>query len=415
VFGSDRILLDYVIACGELLAPILTGRVSALETLFPGGSFQRAEDLYERAPLSAYYSALSRAAVEGLLLSRAGRRLRLLEIGAGTGGTTAAVLPCLPPDRTEYHFTDVSDLFLLKAEEKFRHYPFLRYGKLDIEQAPSAFGFAAASFDVVLATNVIHAVRNLDKALARARSLLAPGGVLVLCEVTSYLPWFDVTTGLIEGWQAFDDQWRGDHPLLPAERWQRALIAAGFERTAAYPELSCPASILGQHVVLAQVEGSFRETVFDEVDASRPSADAVPLRSDFGDRLRSQTEMERREALVNIVSREIAAVLRIKDPDHLERRRRLVDLGLDSLMALELRKRLSNALGLERPLPATLVYDHPHIEAVADFLNREHFCDQQPALTAAPAPEAPENIQDLSDAEAESRLLEKLKALRTVT
>ena len=69
-------------------------------------------------------------------------------------------------------------------------------------------------FDVVVATNAIHAVRDIDAALRHVRSLLAPGGCFILCEVTEHLSWFDISTGLIEGWQAFEDRWRTDQPLL---------------------------------------------------------------------------------------------------------------------------------------------------------------------------------------------------------
>ena len=48
--------------------------------------------------------------------------------------------------------------------------------------------------------------------------VLAPGGILILCEVTDYLSWYDITTGLIEGWQLFEDGLRDDHPLLETRR-----------------------------------------------------------------------------------------------------------------------------------------------------------------------------------------------------
>ena len=53
--------------------------------------------------------------------------------------------------------------------------------------------------------------------LAHVRSLLAPGGVLVAFESTRHPRWFDVTTGLIEGWQRFEDAWRTDVPLIDAD------------------------------------------------------------------------------------------------------------------------------------------------------------------------------------------------------
>src|SRR5690606_8618345 len=112
----------------------------------------------------------------------ADRPLRILEIGAGTGGTTAYLLPHLPPTRTEYVFTDLSPLFLEKAQEKFQDYPFVGYQLLDIEQDPEAQGFASHHYDIVVAANVLHATADLRHTLAHGKQLLAPNGLLVLLE-----------------------------------------------------------------------------------------------------------------------------------------------------------------------------------------------------------------------------------------
>ena len=64
---------------------------------------------------------LIREAVQAALARLpAGRGVRILEIGAGTGGTTAAILPALPPHRTEYVFTNVSPLFTTHGEAEVR-------------------------------------------------------------------------------------------------------------------------------------------------------------------------------------------------------------------------------------------------------------------------------------------------------
>ena len=81
----------------QLLGPVLRGAESPLETLFPGGSFDLAEDLYERSATMRYVNGLAAEAVASFCDTiPTGRPVRVLEVGAGTGGTTSALLPVLP-------------------------------------------------------------------------------------------------------------------------------------------------------------------------------------------------------------------------------------------------------------------------------------------------------------------------------
>ena len=83
--------------------------------------------------------------------------MRILEIGAGTGGTRSRVLPVLPATAT-YHFTDVSPLFLERAADLFSGFPFVEFRRLDIEQEPVGQGFDAASYDIIIAAKSANCV-----------------------------------------------------------------------------------------------------------------------------------------------------------------------------------------------------------------------------------------------------------------
>ena len=178
--------------------------------------------------------------------------LRVLEIGAGTGGTTAALLPELAADRTEYVFTDMSPLFLNRAQEKFSAYNFVRYEHLDIEQDPDAQGFAGQQFDIVLAANVLHATADLSATLANVRHLLTPNGRLVLIEGTQPQRWVDLTFGLTEGWWRFHDfDLRQDYPLLTQSAWENLLQDQGFSLVVMLPEVDDNSPLAGQAIIIA--------------------------------------------------------------------------------------------------------------------------------------------------------------------
>ncbi|MDL1883142.1 SDR family NAD(P)-dependent oxidoreductase [Anaerolineae bacterium CFX8] len=248
--------------CGPQLAGVLRGAVDPLDLLFPNGSLQSLEQLYQDAPFAQAYNTLVQQTVVELAAGWSeDRPLRVLEIGAGTGATTAYLLSALSNDRVEYVFTDLSPLFLERAAEKFGAR--LRYERLDIEQSPAAQGFAGQSFDLVIAANVLHATRDLRESLEHARQLLAPGGVLLLLESAAPQRWVDLTFGLTDGWWRFaDTDWRPSYPLLTPERWLALLDSMGFEQPVSIAGRH-PASILSQQAVILarapQVEGAMAD------------------------------------------------------------------------------------------------------------------------------------------------------------
>ncbi len=242
--------------CGSRLAEVLRGTADPLQILFPSGSTALLEKLYRDSPFARSLNALLEESIARLIEELPSRRpLKILEIGAGTGGATAQLLPRLPADRTEYVFTDVSSAFTQAAAEKFRGCHFLRYARLDIETDPGQQGFAPHQFDLVLAANVLHATRDLRQSLAHAHSLLASQGALVLLEGTRPQRWLDLIFGLTEGWWRFADvDLRPRHPMITAENWLRLLADEDFDDAVALPEPACAAGELPppQAVLLAR-------------------------------------------------------------------------------------------------------------------------------------------------------------------
>ena len=215
---------------GGALPEVLRGREDPLTLLFSSGE-PTAADLYLKAPVARAANRLLEEAVRQLVDALPeGRRLRVVEVGAGTGSATASVLPLLPEGRFDYMYTDISAGFFSEAEARFGDGGgCIEYRPLDIEKDPVEQGFAAHGYDLLLASNVLHATRYLEETLGHCRRLLAPSGQLIALENLSGLGWMDLTFGQLDGWWRFADDYRPHHALASPAVWRRALGDAGFE------------------------------------------------------------------------------------------------------------------------------------------------------------------------------------------
>ncbi|MDT9682344.1 SDR family NAD(P)-dependent oxidoreductase [Streptomyces sp. TRM76323] len=210
------------------LAQVLRGERDALHLLTGQGAVEALEQFYDVAPSCRFHNRMLAAlAAEITREWPEDRPLRILEVGAGTGGASAALLPLLPADRTVYHFTDVAAGFFARARHRFADHPFVAYRTLDLNADPGRQGFTGSSYDLVVAVNALHAAADLRAALRRVRALLAPGGRLLVAEThdTGYLlPFF----GMLDSFWNHDDEARPDSPLLSRKQWFDALRTCGL-------------------------------------------------------------------------------------------------------------------------------------------------------------------------------------------
>lgn len=213
------------------LADCLSGVADPLALLFRDAKARTLlEDVYTNAPMFKTGTlVLAQYLLKVLTRVGASREIKILELGAGTGGTSKQLIETLAAPglryKFSYTFSDLSSSLVLAARRKFSKWPFMHYTVLDIENEPDSQLMGA--YDIIISTNCIHATKSLVQSCTNIRKMLRADGVLCLVELTRNLYWFDLVFGLLEGWWLFNDG--REHALADEQRWKRCLLASGFE------------------------------------------------------------------------------------------------------------------------------------------------------------------------------------------
>lgn len=371
---------------------ILSGRRSATEVIFPGGSLELVRHAYATNPASAFFNQVLAADLVARLRRRAGDRTadgaRILEIGAGTGATSAVVLEALRSARLdvrEYRYTDISRAFLNHAERSFgAENPWLTYGILDIEHPVADQGLTLGGYDAVVAANVLHATRDIRHTLRNAKALLRPGGLLVLNELTANNLLSQFSFGLLDGWWRYEDphlRIQGS-PLLSTAHWRNVLTQEGF-RAIVLPARD--AEDLGQQIIVAESDGVVRQATAVP-RPSLPHVEAVPespaptvaghsAGSEPGDGLRARIEAVALDVLAEALDIPRTRIAR-DEP--------FSNYGLDSIFAVNVARTLGGTLGID--LDITVLFEHNTLAELGEFIVSEYAEELRDVLPPEPAP-----------------------------
>jgi hypothetical protein len=105
----------------------------------------------------------------------------------------------------------------------------MEFRLLDIRRDPEEQGYKPHSYDMIIASNVLHATPRLEETMANVRALLKPGGQLVVVEITnSRHSRIGFIFGLFADWWAGVDEGRVLEPFVSIEKWSEILKKVGF-------------------------------------------------------------------------------------------------------------------------------------------------------------------------------------------
>lgn len=351
------------------LPEILTGKTRATDILFPQSSLDLVQGIYRENPVSDYYNRIVAEAVVRHVNERIRLqpdvRIRILEIGAGTGGTSAMIFSELRGSEKniqEYCYTDLSKAFLLHAEESYREIaPYLRCQTLDIEKPVEEQGIPLGSYDLIIAANVLHATKNIFSTVKNAKAALKKNALIVLNEMSRNSVFAHLTFGLLDGWWLYQDaalRIPGCPGLYP-EQWRRILELAGFQRIQ-FPVAEGHG--LGQQIIVAASDGIVRRRL------EAPSGTAPAQMADLTQRAAPSVEQHQSQGarkaslpgaqLKDLVRERLATALRMR-PEAIDADEAFSHYGLDSILGVNVVKTINQALGID--LDTTSLFDYSSV------------------------------------------------------
>ncbi|MFS0873156.1 SDR family NAD(P)-dependent oxidoreductase [Paenibacillus xylanilyticus] len=372
------------------LPDILTGKLAATDILFPDASMKLLEGVYKNNVISdGYNKALADTVVLYLherLKNEPAARIRILEIGAGTGGTSAMVFDKLQPYQQhieEYCYTDISKAFLLHAEREYSlKAPYLTYRVFNVEEPIATQGLNAGAYDLVLTTNCLHATKNIRQTLRNTKAILAKNGLLLLNEMSRNSVFTHLTFGLLHGWWRYEDSElrMPGCPGLTPEVWSSVLKAEGF-RVVDHPAQKV--LDLGQQIIVAESDGVVRQKqgqvqaamAFTAAKSSKTKMPVVLRETDLTP-ASEVTEALIEERVKDAIKDQLVLSLKV-DRDRIDSDKSFADYGLDSITGVHLVQALNDKLPVE--LKTTNLFDYSSVNQLAIYMLRQF----KEALTTA--------------------------------
>ncbi|WP_033681088.1 non-ribosomal peptide synthetase, partial [Bacillus cereus] len=388
--GKFPALVPYIHLLWECVSnypDILDGSIDHKEVMFPSGQKDLVGKIYKGNIIIDYYNQVMGNTIKNYIQKRLDTSLsthiNILEVGAGTGGTSDFVLNHIQgfADNVTYYYTDISPSFTRYGEERYSStYPFATFKKLDIEKDFEEQGFLPNDFDIVLATNVLHATNDIRFTLQNIKKLLKKNGVVLINEITKFQNFSTLIFGLTEGWWYFDDDYRIEgSPLLTTDTWKRLLDETGYF-FGAVNGLKGKNGVINQSVILAESDGEilsknkkdnlrYTEIVKTEIVENTRKIEKVERinRSKIveGKELKNSDLLQETKKYLK-KQLEIALKLKssqIKDDENFDQ------IGVDSLIIIELNKSIEKSFG---KVASTLFFEYKTVEELAQYFVKEY-------------------------------------------
>lgn len=388
--------LDLLWTCFQNYADILRGNVLATDIIFPDSSMTNVEDIYQNNVIADYFNELIVWGLRSYIHKRlpklqAGEKIKILEVGAGTGGTSAKVFKGIHEfgDKVEYVYTDISPGFIKYGRSRYgvaNH--FVTFNVLDIEKDILSQGYEFGEYDVVIAANVLHATKQIESTLNNIKRLLKTNGWVILNEATIVNHFTTLTFGLLEGWWLYEDSEERlpNSPLLSVSMWENLLKRVGYEQTVALESISKENSGFVQNIIIGESNGLAQSdqnstyiNIMDQTDDSLEKVDdhaqvaeemvAVTQEYISPDKTAITNKHHKREYIEETLINCIVEALEI-NIEEIFIEKQFSEYGVDSITGLELIKAINDTLGIT--LKTTALFDYTNVKDLSSYIIEEY-------------------------------------------
>ncbi|AUM64933.1 polyketide synthase [Brevibacillus laterosporus] len=377
------------------LPDMLTGKQPATDIMFPQSSMTLVEGVYKYNLLADYFNDVLAEKIVAFMQERinqsnvTSKSIRILEIGAGTGGTSASVLPRLKPFQEyieEYCYTDLSLAFLRHGEKEYgSEYPFVTCKIFNIEQPIATQDIDPNGYDLVIATNVVHATKNIRHTLRNVKAAMKNNGLLLLNEIADRSVFTHLTFGFLQGWWMYEDtalRIPGCPGLYP-DSWKKVLKSEGFhsidlpvdEKNDYKQQIICAKSDgvtlqlqdLGPVTAMADNKQDERKTPFAHKGHQQKQSEGESPRDKLGHM--DITDQMIEEQLIQIIRESISEELKINEA-MIHNDQSFSEYGVDSIIGIQLIQRINNKCHTR--LQTTVVFDYNNVNQLVHYMITEY-------------------------------------------
>ncbi len=223
--------IEFIKNCVLEYDSVFKGEKEGNSVLYPDGKYDTILNIGANTPditrKPIYINAFPKVIKHFITKKEKNKKIKILELGGGTGIITWPLLEELRGMNVEYYFTDIGKSFLVMAREKAEnmHYDNVIFKQYNIEKTYAEQGFEKEAFDFIISMDVLQVSYNLEAAVNNLSGLLKKNGIFACVqsfhtENINYLSY-----GYAPGWWNYesDPLRKGKNIMLPSDEWIKLL------------------------------------------------------------------------------------------------------------------------------------------------------------------------------------------------